>query len=91
MITPRILLNLICVLLAHASTTQATETLDRLFTTKSQREMLNQLRVNQGVIKVTNPTIQGYVKRSDGISTWWLNQQPTPQKPQPTLKNAPTE
>lgn len=66
-------------------TKYAPDALNRLFTTKSQRDQLNALRTQQNSAKNSDTVIQGYVKRSDGLSTWWIDQKPLRQKPEETV------
>lgn len=65
------------ILLIFIDSVQANSHLDRLFTTKSQRDSLNTLRTRPAIPKTTSPAIQGYVKRSDGKATWWLDNKPS--------------
>lgn len=55
-------------------TQDAPVALNRLFTTKSQRDQLNALRAQQSTAEKPDTVIQGYVKRSDGLSSWWIDQ-----------------
>ena len=81
-------LYLLALLMIYSQSGRAGDHLDRLFTTKSQRESLNALRASQGAAKITEPPIKGYVRRSDGAVTWWLDNQPTPQHSDVTAKYA---
>lgn len=66
-------------------TQDAPVALNRLFTTKSQRDQLNALRAQQSSAKNSDTVIQGYVKRSDGLSTWWIDQKPLRLTPEETV------
>lgn len=81
-------LKLAALLLIYSASATAADNLDRLFTTKSEREILNALRANQDSAKTAKSSIQGYVKRSDGVVTWWLDNQPMPQHPDTAEINA---
>lgn len=63
----------------------AAKHLAALFTTKSQRDQLNALRAQQSSAKNSDTVIQGYVKRSDGLSTWWIDQKPLRLTPEETV------
>ncbi len=67
------------------NTKDAPAALNRLFTTTSQRDQLNALRAQQSSAKNSDTVIQGYVKRSDGLSTWWIDQKPLRQTPEQTI------
>ncbi|MEK9825337.1 MAG: hypothetical protein VW548_04275 [Methylotenera sp.] len=81
-------LVLISILLGDIGIAQADAGLNRLFTTKAQRENLNKLRIHQASEIAPSPNIQGYVTRSDGLSTWWLDHNATPQALKQADKNA---
>jgi hypothetical protein len=81
-------LHFTALLLIYSASARAGDHLDRLFTTKSQRESLNALRASQGAAKITVPPIKGYVRRSDGAVTWWLDNQPIPQHSDVTAQYA---
>ena len=79
--------------LINFSAAQAANHIERLFTTPQEREHLNDLRT-QSIMpsKTPNPSlVQSYVKRSDGISTLWLNQKPSSQTTVKSVKDAQAE
>ncbi len=81
-------LVLISILLGDVGIAKADNELNRLFTTKAQRENLNKLRTYQESVTIPSPNIQGYVTRSDGLSTWWLDHTAVTQELKPADKNA---
>lgn len=81
-------LCLAALLLMSSAANAADKSFGRLFTTKSQRASLNAMRAHEGAARVTKPPIQGYVERSDGVVTWWLENQPIPQHSDVVAKHA---
>lgn len=73
--------SLLIVLLALSSNASAGE-LGTLFTTPAERERLDRLRrgepATQAALERADPVVTGYVKRSDGKSTVFLDKQPYP-------------
>ncbi|MGQ0652883.1 MAG: hypothetical protein ACT4P4_11560 [Betaproteobacteria bacterium] len=80
-------LALACLALGSAAAGVAAQELGRLFITPEQREALDARRRARVPDKpaaapvVVSPTtrVDGYVKRSDGPSTVWLNSEPVPE------------
>lgn len=84
-------LILIYALSMYAGIVSAEEGFAHLFTSAKQRQILNQLRAHQTQQQeqvAGRPTFQGYVKRSDGVSTLWLDQVPVQQIDEQVLVNA---
>jgi hypothetical protein len=82
---------LICILSVYINSVLAEEGFAHLFTSAKQRQILNQLRAHQTQQQEQvpdRPTFQGYVKRSDGVSTLWLDQVPVQQIDEQVLVNA---
>lgn len=84
------LVVLACVIAGIAGSAQSAETLGRLFFTPKQRAELEARRKARLPDKPASPviespvtTVDGYVKRSGGRSTVWVNGTPIPQGTQP--------
>lgn len=84
------LVAIACVLAGLAAPAAAAEELGRLFFTPQQRAELEARRKARIPDKPTAPviespvtTVNGYVQRSGGRSTVWINGQPIPQGTQP--------
>jgi hypothetical protein len=82
---------MLSVMSMHIGFGHAAEDFGRLFTNANQRQILNNMRTNQMPIQAkifATPTFQGYVKRSDGVSTLWLDRIPVQQSSEQALVNA---
>ena len=83
-------LMLICILSVYINNVLAADDFGYLFTSAKQRELLNHLRGHQipRQVKASDaPTFQGYVKRSDGLSTLWLDHVPVQQTNEQVVVN----
>jgi len=84
---------LVGALMTHIGLTQAAQDFGQLFTSAKQRQTLNALRDKQTPEQkaYAAPDFQGYVLRSDGLSTLWLDHMPVQQSADKVLNNVHTK